>query len=154
MNISCAAVQFSLVSYVFLPSGEQEKLHSLVIHLKLVKKAIFDFLSFGISSLPPVLSDIKVNLQVMVSRLANLSKPERFDSFDTDLCVCLCLCVCVCIPRAQPVSHYRNDTVKGPLLFKQVACYNAGSAGSALRHVVTDSFSAVGQNKHRLHIEC
>lgn len=63
---------------------------------------MFDFLSFGISSSPNVLSDIKVNLQVMANRLANLSKPERFDSFDTDLCLCMCVRVCVCVHPKGP----------------------------------------------------
>lgn len=80
----------------------------------------------------------------MANRLANLSKPGRFDTFDTDLCAC----VCVCILRALPVSHYRKDAVKGPWQFKQVAHYNARSVSFALPHVMTGSFSAAGQNKH------
>lgn len=113
------------------------------------KKAIFDFLSFGISSSPDVLSDIKVNLRVMANRLANLSKPGFFDSFDTDLRVCECAsaCVCVCV-RALPVSRYRKDTVEGPLQFKQVARYNARSAASALWHVMTEGFSAASQSRY------
>lgn len=63
MKISRACAQFSLIWCIFShPPDVTEKPYSSASQLKLGgKKAIFDFLSFGISSSPSVLSDIKVN---------------------------------------------------------------------------------------------
>lgn len=113
----------------FQPSGDTEELYSPVSpSKKTLRKRHFWFPAIWDFLFPPrCFVRHQNNLQVMVNRLANFSKPGRFDSFDTDLCVYICVCVraCVCILKALPVSRYRKNTVKGPRQFRQVAHYNA-----------------------------
>lgn len=130
VKISFASQQFSLISSVFSLRAA-EKLYSSHVPPKTVgKKVIFDFPSFGISSSPTVLSDIKANLQVMANRSANLSKPALFESLDTDACVTLQEGRCQRAPVVSTSAHH-----------------NARCA--SFRRVMTDHFSALGQNKHQ-----
>lgn len=152
-NIPCSYAIFPHLEHIQRPPDDTEKLYSSASQLKLLgeKKPFLISCHLGFPPLPVFCQTSKSILQVMANRLANLSKPELFDSFDTDLCVYVCMCVCIL--RVLPVSHYRKDTVMGPQQFKQGPHYNARSVSFALWHVMTDSFSAPSQSKQRAHTE-
>lgn len=89
--------------------------------------------------LPRCLVRHQSQLQVMANRLANLSKPERF----------VCVRVCARASTGPRMCHITERTLlRGPSSLNKWQSEECELAGFALGRVMTDSFSAPGQNKH------